>query len=483
MNQSSASTSRLLSGSLQIFLAEALLFPTGLITSAFLTRRLGAEGYGLLTLTATIVTFVEWCTSSMFFRTTVKFISEAEDWRPIGTTILRQHLLVGTAATLLVCLLGYPIATVMGEASLTTYLSLFALQILLFSTSRAHRNILTGLGRYSQGAIIGASRWLARMLLMILLVELGFSVNGAILGSVGASLVELVITRCYIRPSLFHRSPLPLNQLWNHAVPMFLYALSMHLYNKIDLILLKILGGTAQIAGIYGAAQNLSLVPSIFAMSLTPVLLSSLGQLRQNGNINQMKKLSVFAMRLVLLILPFASVAAGAAREIVNFIFGKDFLAADSLLAVLIYGSVALMMVSVATAILTAANKPKWTFILTVPMLTLAIIGHLLVIPKFSAIGAAYVTTFFAICGAIAAMLAVYRIWKIFPLPTLVRTVIVSGLMYVLAAYPSSGLWLLVKLSFITLLIPMFFLLLGEFSASEIRCLPLPFVQKLLRGK
>jgi O-antigen/teichoic acid export membrane protein len=36
-----------LDGTIRVFLAEALLLPTGLLTTAFLTRRLGPEGYGL----------------------------------------------------------------------------------------------------------------------------------------------------------------------------------------------------------------------------------------------------------------------------------------------------------------------------------------------------------------------------------------------------------------------------------------------------
>ena len=39
---------------LRIFAGEALAIPTGLVTAAFLTRRLGPEGYGLFTLAATV---------------------------------------------------------------------------------------------------------------------------------------------------------------------------------------------------------------------------------------------------------------------------------------------------------------------------------------------------------------------------------------------------------------------------------------------
>jgi len=44
-----------LDGTIRVFLAEALLLPTGLLTTAFLTRRLGPEGYGLFLLAAPLV--------------------------------------------------------------------------------------------------------------------------------------------------------------------------------------------------------------------------------------------------------------------------------------------------------------------------------------------------------------------------------------------------------------------------------------------
>ncbi len=52
--------SRLLNGSMLIVLADLLMVPAGLLTVAFLTRRLGPEGYGLFALCASLVAGLEW---------------------------------------------------------------------------------------------------------------------------------------------------------------------------------------------------------------------------------------------------------------------------------------------------------------------------------------------------------------------------------------------------------------------------------------
>ena len=65
-----------LDGPIRVFLAEALILPTGLVTLAFLTRRLGAADCGLFTLTVTVVTWIEWTLTAMFARAINKCVSE-----------------------------------------------------------------------------------------------------------------------------------------------------------------------------------------------------------------------------------------------------------------------------------------------------------------------------------------------------------------------------------------------------------------------
>ena len=460
----------MLGGTIKIFLAEALLLPTGIITAAFLTRKFGPEGYGIFTLAATIIAWIGWSLTSIFTRATIKFVGETEDWQAVGTTVLRLHLWVGGGAMLLIWLLADGVAMVLHEEAIAFYLRLFALDIPLFCLAYAHRSILVGVGKFSSRAIATALRWIARLLLILLLVEMGLSISGAILGSVGASLVELAICRFYIRPSLFSPSNFPAAKLWDYGVPLFLFALSMRLYEKLDLFALKILGGTAAEAGFYGAAQNLSLIPGIFSLAFAPLLLSTLTRTLYAGDRDAAQKISRDAMRAVLLMLPFAGMTAGAAPEIVTLIFGKAFLPAAPLLAVLIFGALGLAMISITTAILTAAGKPDWTFILTAPLLPLAIVGYWFLIPQLGAIGASIAFAAFAILGGLMTVLAVYRLLQVFPpMTTLCRSILVSALAYVLAAnFNVEAVWLVGKMLAIALVILIALLLAGEFRKSEI---------------
>lgn len=457
-------------GTLWGFLAEATILPTGLITAIYLTRSLGPEGYGLFTLAATLIGLAGFGITSLFSRATIKFVSEADDWRPVGATVLRVNLACGLGVMLLLWLAATPIAVLLGEPELSLYIKLFAFEPLLFIVASAYRSILIGVGRFRAQALPRAVRWLVRLLLIVILVEMGLSIFGAILGSIGAALVELFIYRCYIRPGALAPSSFPARRLWGYAGPLFLSVLCFQVFSKIDLFALTALGGTAAQAGIYGAAQNLSIIPGLFAMSFSPLLLATLGRMLSSGQVGDARMIGREAMRMAVCLLPFAGMAAGAAYEVVVVIYGPVFSPAAPVLALLITGKMAMVMVSIVTVIVLAADRPRWAFVLAGPMLLLAVVGHALLIPRLGAIGAAMVTSTLEWLGALLSLVAVYRVWRISPpRGTVLRSVLLSGLAYAMAAaWSSPDLWLIPELLVIMAMIPLGFWLLGEFDRAEI---------------
>ena len=457
-------------GSLRILLAEALILPTGLVTAAFLTRHLGPTGYGLFTLASVVVLWIEWCVTSIFSRSTVKLIGDADDWRPWGATIVRFHLFAGLVAALLLWCLSSRLAAFMNEPELGSCLRLFAFDIPLFSLATAHRDILVGTGRYRQRAQVSAARWLIRLAFMLLLVGLGLSVKGAIWASIGASVFDLAIARFYSRPPLFGSFALPLRQLWQYALPLFLSGLTLRLFEKLDLLTLKALGATAALAGIYGAAQNLTIVPGLVGLALAPVLLCALTHTLRAGEFPIAQALGRDAVRSVVCLLPFAAMVAGAAPAITTLILGSAFAPAAPLLALLIFASWARLLLAVTTAILISADKPGSVLALSAPLVPLAMVAQLMVIPRVGAWGAAMVTTVFSVLLVGASLIAVYRTWRIAPsLVTLGKTSVISGFAYVAAAaWPATGTMLLIKLGATTLLIFAAFCIVGELGTAEV---------------
>lgn len=469
----------LFGGTARIFAAEALLVPVGVVTAAFLSRRFGPEGYGLWTLACVLVVWVESNVAAALSRPAIKLVGEAADWREVGSAVLRLYTLVGVGLALLLWAASSTLAAAFGEPELAGYLKLLALDVPLFCAAQAHRNLIVGAGMFRERALVSAARWTARLLLVVLFVEASGSLKGALWGSICASAVELFVCRRYARPSLFGRAgetrggAYTMRRLCVYALPLVASALCVSLYNRLDLLMLKALGGTSAEAGVYGVAQNLALLPSLFSFSFAPVLLSTLSRALRDGDEEAARQHARQAMRAVVLLLPLASVTAGAAPEIVGLIFGTEFLAAAAPLRLLIFGSLALLLLAVTSCVLTAGGKPRWTFYVAGPLVACAAAGHLFLIPRSGATGAAFVTTTLACAAALVTVGLVRKLWRVAPpAATLWRSAFVSVVAYQLLVWlPGPGLLLVPKLLAVSAFALAALLLSGEFNAAELGAL------------
>ncbi|ULA64053.1 MAG: Membrane protein involved in the export of O-antigen and teichoic acid (Modular protein) [Nitrospira sp.] len=460
----------MMDGTARIFLAEMLFPLTALITTGFLTRKLGPHGYGLLALTLTTIIWVESAISSFFAKATIKFVGETDDWKPVGAMVIRLSLKIGLAAMALVWVLATPLSALLKEPDLAFYLRVCALDIPLLCIGQAYRNVLIGLGDYQAGAVARAGRWLVRMGLVVGLVQAGFSITGALLGVIGSSLAELLLSRWYLGEGMFskHASvPFPIQR---YGALLFLSSICLIFFNGMDLFMLKILGGTALQSGIYSAAQSLSLLPGLFSWAFSSLLLATLSRQLAEGQRDKARDLARDSMRVTMFFLPVAAIIAGASPEIVQVVFGSEFVPASPLLALLIIGAVSNVMLMVSITIMTAAGLPARTVLFTAPLVLLALVGHLIVIPRLGQQGAALVTVTVSALGASVALMSVYGLWKVWPpAGTLVRSLAV-GLVVGAAswAWPTPGLLVFAKLMLLGIFSLFGYWLVGEFRHGEL---------------
>ncbi len=461
---------RMMDGTARILLAE-LLFPlTALITTGFLTRQLGPQGYGLLALALTTIIWIEGAITSFFAKATIKFVGETSDWKPVGAMVVRLSLKVGIAAMVLVWFLAAPISILFNEPDLALYLRVCAVDIPILCLGQAYRNVLIGTGNYQAGAVARAGRWLARMCLVVVLVEAGLSITGALLGVIGASVVELWLSRWYLGSGMFIKPPRMPIPIQRYGALLFLSSLCLIFYNGMDLFMLKILGGTATQAGIYSAAQSLSLLPGLFSWTFSSLLLATLSRQLADRQGERAREVARDAMRVTFWLVPVAAIIAGAAPEVVQVVFGSTFMPAGPLLALLIVGAVANVMLMVSLTIMTAVGLPARTVMFTAPLVPLALGGHLLLIPRLGAQGAALVTVGVSLLGAAAAVASVYALWKVGPpVGTLLRSLVIGIVVGAVSMWwPTPGFFVFAKLIVLGMISLLGYWWIGEFRQGEI---------------
>jgi len=455
-------------GTVRSFLAEALLVPTAFILVAYLTRRFGPDGYGLYALTYAIVVAVAWTTTSLLSRATVKLVGDAEDWRPIGAAVLRVYLVCGLVEALALSLGAEPVAALFGEPALAPCLRVFAWELLLSAAVSAHRGIAIAIGLFRLRAAASAIYWITRLALIVLFVELGFSIEGALFGALCASALHLALYRWSVRQAVFTRAGIHARALLTYAQPLAVAALSIGFFGYVDFFATKILGGTMAETGFFGAARNLASGPRVLAISFAPLLLSTLTRVQASGDEDAARGIGRDALRVMFGFLPLVGIAAATAPELVTLLLGNAFAQAVPLLTLLLIAELGLFMVSVSSVIMLAAGQPRLTLHVGVAMLTLAIIGHAIVVPRFGGVGAASVTATFASLGAAASMYLAARAWGLaLPGRTFLRGIALIPPFYVIATLPTPGFWVIPKLAVLVALVPLAFALLGEFDADE----------------
>lgn len=450
--------------------AEGIGLPAGLITAMVMTRGLGPEIYGHFAVVATTVAVTEWLLIAILASPVVKFVAESHDWQPVAATAFRVYLVGGLVIGAAFWVLAGPMASLLGDDVLGGYFRLFATQIPLFASGVAGRNVLAGRARYREQALASAGSWVGRVTFIVLFVELGFGIEGAIAGSISGTLVGSALTLALAGRALWGPASFPLRRLVHLAVPAFLTLLFARLLDQAGLLTLEALAG-GDVVGHYGAAMNVMLLASLVGAAVTPVLISTVTAARFQGDHDLVRQASVGAVRFGLALFPFAAIVAGSSAELAPLLFGAPFAAAAPIMAALMIAAVARANISIVGAILIALDHAWTSAAVVLPLPVVAVAVHLLVIPRFGGVGAALVTMVAALVAIVTLVGAAWRVVGLVPpLATATRSILLSAGAYVVAAvWTTPGALALVKVGVIGLGVVGALVLSGELTREELQ--------------
>src|SRR5262245_40188050 len=462
---------RLGMGTIQVLLAECLVFPLGLVVAAYVGRALGPRDYGIFAVALATGDLIEWTIVALFSRATVQVVSEAVDWHGIAAAALRLQTAIGLALGVVFFLTADAIAAVLGEPSMAWLLRVLALEQPLLAAGLTFRNVLTGRGKYQERAVSSALRLFARMVLVMALVGTGFTICGAIVGEVLSTVVWLGIVSAWARFPPLTPGPREGNRrLWELARPLFMLSLSLRALDKVGVVALKMLGASAPEAGWFAAAQNFGIAPGLFAISFAPLLLNALISAARGGNLAPGRPLVRNALRAVFGIVPFVAFGAGTAVEIVRLIYGPGYEPAARLAIPLPGCAVGMAIVSVAAAILAAADQARRVSRQVWPLTAAAIVLLAFVVPRYGAMGAAVVLGGASLLSATVVLETVRRCWGVgVPAGTVARTLLVSAITLAAGlAWPAHGVWIVVKTAVFLTGIVALLAALGEFTKEDV---------------
>lgn len=469
----------LASGTILVMAAEALAFPAGLVATILLTRHLTPSEYGALALALAGTAWLEWTVVSLFSRAAWKLIAEADHWPAVATAVVRTFLLASLPVALLVFAAAGLASTALRIPPLAPVLRVLAFEIPIFVTAHGYRTVLIGRGLHGSRAAVTAVRWTVRALLIAAGALLGVPLTGIAALIVAATTVELVIarwramsTRHNVDPATgrgANNKPLTMRGLVAYAAPLAVSAICLRLFERIDIFALRVLGGSMESVAAYGVAQNLALGPGLFGAAFTPALIAALSYRLARADDEGARQLSRDALRAGFLMVPLTLLAAGAAPELIALLFGPAYAAAAPLFALLLVGAAGTLVIALAGGVLVAAGQLRWTVVLTAPLLLVAGIAHLVLIPRMGAAGAATVTAGTAIVGAAGACAAAWLLLgTVIPLATLLRGILLgSAAGWIASTWHVTGYAVLAALAALTVILAAAMCLTGELRAEE----------------
>ncbi len=451
-----------------------------LVAIICLARYLGANGFGIYSFVIAYLMFFEVLSDLGMRQILVREVSRSKEiaGRLLGNAIIIKiglSLISILLASLVISLLNYPFDT-----KLLAYVASLALLFSFINIYRVIFEVDLKMEYWMLGDIVTVVIKLGLFLLLIFLKAtlLQFIISG-IIASLPGLVVIIWLSNRLIKPTLKIEL-----RLWRYLLkeswPLSLNSIFIIIYTRIDQIMLFHMKGT-EAAGYYSApvrlVEALGIIPLAFMASVFPIM---------SKYFKTSKDLHTAIYRLsfkymVIIITPIVVGTTLLARSLICSFYGDRFLPAILPLQVLIWSEVFVFMGVVNNQVLISADKQKIDFLFTSSMAVVNILLNLLLIPKYSIVGAAVATTISYGVGLVMGLfIPATRDYSVTAFKSIIKPIIAS---LVMGGYIYYILSLNLTLSILTAPIIYFgvLLLIKEFSREEISLL-IPILKTDLTG-
>ncbi len=268
---------------------------------------------------------------------------------------------------------------------------------------------------------------------VVLAVKLNLGLLGIIFATVFASAVNFLLL--FIFSWRFVRLKIQFDPLiWKEIIrktwPLAITIAFNLIYLKADILILSLIKTPGEV-GIYGAAYKvidvLVTIPFMFAGIILPVLTINWA----GGNRESFKRVLQKSFDfMMILAVPLVVGTQFLAKEVMVIVAGEEFAAAGSVLKILVLAAWAIFFGCIFSHAIIALDKQKKIIGAYFFTSITALAGYLFFIPRFSYLGAAWVTVYSEIFIALVAFCLIYKYAGFFfNLKILFKSILASAIM------------------------------------------------------
>lgn len=403
-------------GAVKIGTSMATAAAAGLIIHIVLARTLQPELYGALAVVTSVIVWWESASSAFLAQATERMVAAAGDaWGGVAGTSVRLSLATGVLLAAALWAGAPAVADVLGDARLTAYVRLMTPDIPLFVLWATWLAVLNGRRRYGGRAFSTIAYWVAKAVLMCGLVALGLSVPGAIIGSIGASVVGLIVAWALAGVGL-PPAGFPARKLIAFGLPLMALALVDRFVMSMDLWAVKALVDDADAAGLYGIGKYgfdaAMMLPYAVCGAAFPTLTRAIVGEQADSIRELIGESSRFTL---LLIAPLIAIMACSGRELLTLVFGAPYAPAATALVALLIAALLSGLRQVANTTLIADNRPGLVLAIAAPLAPLNLGLNYALVSSHGLMGAAAATGITFLCAAGPVWWFVWRRFGVLP--------------------------------------------------------------------
>ncbi|MBU0707984.1 flippase [Patescibacteria group bacterium] len=385
----------------------------GIFVVGLLTRYLGADGYGRYT---TVIAFLQVFAVILdlgLYIILIKKISEPNsDTSKFVNNIFTLRLLSAIIflgiAPVVAFFFPYPFIVKIGIALTTlSYLFISLNQVLTGLFQKNLKMVKITIAEIVGRIVLLTATGIVLYLKMDLLAILG----AVILGSLSNFLYVFFAARQYVKIRLTFEWPVWL-QVLKESWPIGLSVAFNLVYFKADTIILSIYQPASDV-GIYGATYKvleiLSTLPAMFAGLIMPLLTAAYA-VRNFDRFRQIIQKSVNF--LFILALPLIIGTQFIAEQLMVLVAGGEFVGSGAVLRILIVATGIIFIGALFGNAVVSINKQKPMILAYLIVAIVSLAGYIILIPRYSFYGAAYMTIASEFLIMLTSFYMVYRTTK-----------------------------------------------------------------------
>lgn len=377
------------------FAAKIAATGLGLAAVAMMTRYLGAQGFGqYVTIIAYLQLFGLAADMGLTLVTSQLLAKGEHSEATIVNNLLTYRLATAALfllpAPIIALFLPYGAPVTLGIALATV--SFFAIALNQVFIGLYQKRLL--LSRASL-AEVGNRVVLVGALAIAIGADAGL--QGVVVATVAASLAQLAVNYWYARP-LVRLRPAFNRALWRSIFsiswPIAVTISFNIIYLKADTLILSLLRPASEV-GFYGAAYRvidvIVMLPFVLAGLLLPQLTAAWHE-KGHKDFTQLMQHAFDAMAIIAI--PLMVGAQFVAAPLMQLVAGSEFAASGPILRILIFASGAIYLGTIFSHAIIAIDKQKQTIWAYVIVAITSLAGYLILIPRYSYVGAAIMTVY-----------------------------------------------------------------------------------------